>query len=172
MSDHKAFRRYFLLFGLLALALAVYLIKTVLWPAPLWRCRETYSGLRWSEAEAGGDPVPCVLTLEGKRSLSGSFSGDVILEVQGENPVVREDCDGTGGPGQWAFTRLRRTEDPSGRADTAFQAVGYLFTDGETDGFFTFAFFEEDPAYEEGTLYSGPAETLTEVREADRLARQ
>ena len=170
MSHPSAFRRYALLFGLLALALAAYLIKTVLWPAPLWPCRETYTGLRWSETEE--ETAPCVLTLEGKRSLSGSFSGTVILEVEEEEPVVREDCDGTGGPGQWAFTRLRRTEAPSGKADTSFQAVGHLITGGEEDGFFTFAFFEEDPAYGAVTFYSGPAETREEAQEADRLARE
>ena len=170
MSHPSAFRRYALLFGLLALALAAYLVKTVLWPAPLWPCRETYTGLRWSETEE--ETAPCVLTLEGKRSLSGSFSGTVILEVEGEEPVVREDCDGTGGPGQWAFTRLRRTEAPSGKADTSFQAVGHLITGGEEDGFFTFAFFEEDPAYGAGTFYSGPAETREEAQGADRLARE
>ena len=170
MSQHKAFRIYLLIFGLLALIVAAYWI----WPATIWTYRETYSGLRWNSEDSDVEPVPCTLTLEGKRSLSGQFSGTLAVVTQGEGTEVREECVGMGlGKNQvLTLSRFLRLEASNGKVTTTPQLVGVLFTNQEDEGLFTFSFLEGDPAYEEGIVYSGPAGTLIEAQEADQLARE
>lgn len=116
MSQHKAFRIYLLIFGLLALVVAAYWIC----PATIWTYRETYSGLRWNSEDSGEAPVPCTLTLEGKRSLSGQFSGTLAVVAQGEGTEVREECVGMGlGKNQvLTLSRFLRLEAPNGKVNT------------------------------------------------------